>query len=216
MEVTPQQRSSGDVQHFADRFFAERGVRLGRLAQAEKCLACCLTRRVDRLQRPRVNSGALEASARILGREPEDQLRTRAKGGVDKQSSGSCHRKAACLAASTSSACVIPTRTGPSNSTTSALIRTESWGSRCCPSARSVALTLRTNSSHTFLPRRFGTGSAAAVRHPASFSPDLLPEQSLLNSGSSACRACRAHDMVALSRSEIGVFGMLAGSPAGW
>jgi hypothetical protein len=35
MDVTPQQRSGGDVQHFADRFFAERGVRLGRVAMIQ-------------------------------------------------------------------------------------------------------------------------------------------------------------------------------------
>jgi hypothetical protein len=32
MEMTALQGSSGDVQHFADRFFAERGVRYGRVA----------------------------------------------------------------------------------------------------------------------------------------------------------------------------------------
>jgi CopG family nickel-responsive transcriptional regulator len=32
MEVTAQQGSSGDVQHFADRIFAERGIRYGRVA----------------------------------------------------------------------------------------------------------------------------------------------------------------------------------------
>jgi hypothetical protein len=32
MEVTALQGSSGDLQHFADRIFAERGVRYGRVA----------------------------------------------------------------------------------------------------------------------------------------------------------------------------------------
>ena len=35
MDVTRQQRSSRDVQHFVDRFFAERGVRLGRVAMIQ-------------------------------------------------------------------------------------------------------------------------------------------------------------------------------------
>lgn len=35
MEVTHQQGASGDVQHFADRTFADRGVRLGRAAMIQ-------------------------------------------------------------------------------------------------------------------------------------------------------------------------------------